>query len=116
MREGIEGDWPYIFTDAEFERMVCAGAFEDMRVELRGGALHRMNAQHGPHLRIKSELGVALTAAAATAAWLAHHAPGSSPVPAAATACVAGVLVAAFPRAGCEALATFMAEFEKANG
>jgi serine/threonine protein kinase len=47
-------------------------------------------------------------AAAATAAWLAHHAPGSSPVPAAATACVAGVLVAALPRAGWLALTVFM--------
>ena len=48
-------------------------------------------------------------AAAALTVWLAHHAPGSSPVPAAATACVAGVLVAAFPRAGWIALTAFMA-------
>jgi eukaryotic-like serine/threonine-protein kinase len=48
-------------------------------------------------------------AAAATAAWLAHHAPGSSPVPVAATAGVAGVLVAALPRAGWLALTAFMA-------
>ncbi len=48
-------------------------------------------------------------AAAATAAWLVHHAPGSSPVPAAATALVAGVLIAAFPRAGWLALTAFMA-------
>jgi eukaryotic-like serine/threonine-protein kinase len=47
--------------------------------------------------------------AAATAAWLAHHIPGSSPVPAAAAACVAGVLVAALPRAGWLALTAFMA-------
>jgi eukaryotic-like serine/threonine-protein kinase len=48
-------------------------------------------------------------AAAATAAWLAHHVPGSSPVPVAATAGVAGVLVAALPRAGWLALSAFMA-------
>ena len=48
-------------------------------------------------------------AAAALSAWLARHAPGSSPFPAAATACVAGVLVAALPRAGWLALTAFMA-------
>ncbi len=55
------------FSDAEFERMVGAGAFDDMRVELRGGALHRMNAQHGPHLRIKTDIGAALINAVANA-------------------------------------------------
>jgi eukaryotic-like serine/threonine-protein kinase len=49
------------------------------------------------------------TAAAGLAAWLARHAPGASPVPAAATACAAGVLVAALPRAGWLALTAFMA-------
>ena len=48
-------------------------------------------------------------AAAAMSAWLARHAPGSSPVPAAATACVAAILVAALPRAGWLALTAFMA-------
>jgi eukaryotic-like serine/threonine-protein kinase len=48
-------------------------------------------------------------AAAALSAWLARHAPGSSPFPVAATACVAGVLVAALPRAGWLALTAFMA-------
>jgi eukaryotic-like serine/threonine-protein kinase len=48
-------------------------------------------------------------AAAALSAWLARRAPGSSPFPAAATACVAGVLVAALPRAGWLALTAFMA-------
>ncbi|MBV8221239.1 MAG: protein kinase, partial [Solirubrobacterales bacterium] len=48
-------------------------------------------------------------AAAALTVWLGHHAPGSSPVPGAATACVAGVLVAALPRAGWIALTAFMA-------
>jgi hypothetical protein len=48
-------------------------------------------------------------AAAAIAVWLARHAPGSSPVPAAVTACVGGVVVAAFPRAGWIALTAFMA-------
>jgi eukaryotic-like serine/threonine-protein kinase len=48
-------------------------------------------------------------AAAALSAWLARHAPGSSPFPVAATACVAAVLVAALPRAGWLALTAFMA-------
>ncbi len=48
-------------------------------------------------------------AAAALTAWLAHHAPGSSPLPTAATACVAAVIVAALPRAGWFALTAFMA-------
>jgi eukaryotic-like serine/threonine-protein kinase len=48
-------------------------------------------------------------AAAALSVWLARHAPGSSPVPAAATACLAGLLVAAFPRAGWIGLTAFMA-------
>jgi len=48
-------------------------------------------------------------AVAALTVWLGRHAPGSSPVPGAATACVAGVLVAAFPRAGWIGLTTFMA-------
>jgi eukaryotic-like serine/threonine-protein kinase len=48
-------------------------------------------------------------AAAVLSAWLARHAPGSSPVPAAATACAAGILVAALPRAGWLALTAFMA-------
>jgi len=48
-------------------------------------------------------------AAAALSAWLARHAPGSSPFPAAATACLGGVLVAALPRAGWLALTAFMA-------
>ncbi len=48
-------------------------------------------------------------AAAALTVWLARHAPGSSPVPAGAMACVAGVLVAASPRAGWIALTAFMA-------
>ena len=38
-----------------------------------------------------------------------RHAPGSSPLPTAGTACVAGVLVAALPRAGWFALTAFMA-------
>jgi serine/threonine protein kinase len=46
---------------------------------------------------------------AALSAWLARHAPGSSPFPAAFTACVAGALTAAFPRAGWVALIAFMA-------
>jgi serine/threonine protein kinase len=52
---------------------------------------------------------LAAAAAAALSAWFVRHAPGSSPVPAAATACVAGGLVAALPRAGWLALTAFMA-------
>ncbi len=48
-------------------------------------------------------------AAAALAAWLAHHAPGASMLPPALTACLAGVLVAALPRAGWVALTAFLA-------
>jgi hypothetical protein len=51
----------------------------------------------------------AAAAAAALTAWLAHHAPGSSPLPTAGTACVAAVIVAALPRAGWFALTAFMA-------
>jgi eukaryotic-like serine/threonine-protein kinase len=39
-------------------------------------------------------------ATAAMTAWLAHHVPGASPIPAPLTACVAGALVAALPRLG----------------
>jgi hypothetical protein len=52
---------------------------------------------------------VAGAAAAALTAWLAYHAPGSTPLPTAATACVAAVIVAALPRAGWFALTAFMA-------
>jgi len=48
-------------------------------------------------------------AAAALSVWLARHVPVSSPVPAAAMACAAGLLVAAFPRAGWIALTAFTA-------
>jgi hypothetical protein len=48
-------------------------------------------------------------AAGALCAWLTRHAPGASPVPAAVTACLGGVLVAALPRAGWLALTAFMA-------
>ena len=55
-------------------------------------------------------------AAAALTAWLAHHAPGSSPLPTAGTACVAAVIVAALPRAGWFALTAFMATSLVAHG
>jgi len=48
-------------------------------------------------------------AAAGISVWLAHRAPGSAPVPVAAAACIAGVLVAALPRIGWLALTAFMA-------
>jgi eukaryotic-like serine/threonine-protein kinase len=47
-------------------------------------------------------------AAAGLAAWLAQNVPGASPVPAAATACFAGLLIAAVPRAGWLALTLTM--------
>ncbi len=65
---------------------------------------HRENA-HIPWPR----RALAGAAAAALTAWLARHAPGSSPLPTAGTACVAAVLVAALPRAGWFALTAFMA-------
>ncbi len=48
-------------------------------------------------------------AAAALGAWLAHHVPGSSLLPPALIACLAGVLIAALPRAGWLALTAFLA-------
>ena len=48
-------------------------------------------------------------AAAALGAWLAHHVPGASLLPPALTACLAGVLIAALPRAGWLALTAFLA-------
>ena len=65
---------------------------------------HRENA-HIPWPR----RALAGAAAAALTAWLVRHAPGSSPLPTAGTACVAGALVAALPRAGWFALTAFMA-------
>lgn len=47
--------------------------------------------------------------AAGLTAWLARHAPGSSPIPTALAACIAGVLVAALPRSGWLALTAFIA-------
>ncbi|NIP90468.1 MAG: hypothetical protein GWO21_16585, partial [Gammaproteobacteria bacterium] len=47
-------------SDDEFERLIGEGAPEVQgRVELRNGALHRidpMNAQHVPHASMKAEL------------------------------------------------------------
>jgi len=70
----------------------------------REARIHRENA-HIPWPR----RALAGAAAAALTAWLARHAPGSSPLPTAATACVAGVLVAAMPRAGWFGVMAFMA-------
>jgi eukaryotic-like serine/threonine-protein kinase len=47
--------------------------------------------------------------AAGVAAWLARHAPGSSPIPTSLIACFAGALVVALPRIGWLALTAFMA-------
>jgi serine/threonine protein kinase len=69
------------------------------------GGLFRGEKIHIPWPR-RALAGVA---AAALSAWLARHAPGSSPFPAAATACLGGILVAALPRAGWLALTAFMA-------
>jgi serine/threonine protein kinase len=54
--------------------------------------------------------------AAGLSAWLARHAPGSSPIPTPLTACIAGVLVGALPRIGWLALTTFMATSLVASG
>jgi eukaryotic-like serine/threonine-protein kinase len=65
---------------------------------------------HGEKVHIPwPRRALAGVAAAALSAWLVRHAPGSSPAPAAATAFVAGILVAALPRAGWLALTAFMA-------
>jgi serine/threonine protein kinase len=61
-----------------------------------------------PHIRWPRR-ALAGVAAAGLAAWLARHAPGSSPIPTALTACIAGVIVAALPRIGWLALTAFMA-------
>jgi Uma2 family endonuclease len=44
------------FSDEEFERMIGSGAFGDIRVELRGGGLHRMSPQYLDHGRVKHEI------------------------------------------------------------
>jgi serine/threonine protein kinase len=56
-----------------------------------------------------TERAVAGVAAAGLGAWLAAHVAGASPAPAALTACVAGLLVAAAPRAGWALAAVVMA-------
>ncbi len=44
-------------SDDEFERLIGKGAAEVLgRVELRDGALHRMNAEYAPHMRMKLAL------------------------------------------------------------
>ncbi len=62
---------PARFTSREFQRMARAGAFADMRVELRRGMLVRMSPQHMPHGRVKAAIERALIAALARAglAW-----------------------------------------------
>ncbi len=55
-------------------------------------------------------------ATAALGAWLARHAVGSSPVSPAATACVAGLIVAAFPRLGWLALTAITAGLLAVHG
>jgi eukaryotic-like serine/threonine-protein kinase len=52
---------------------------------------------------------LAALAAAVLAVWVAHHASGSAAVPAALAVCIAGLLVAALPRAGWLILGTVAA-------
>lgn len=54
---------PARFTNAEFERLVRAGGFGDVRVELRRGMIVKMNAQYAPHGRVKRLLARALEGA-----------------------------------------------------
>jgi Uma2 family endonuclease len=44
------------FSDDEFEKMIGSGAFGDIRMELRGGGLHRMSPQYLLHGRVKQDL------------------------------------------------------------
>jgi Uma2 family endonuclease len=62
---------PTQFTSAEYHRMARAGAFKDMRIELRRGMLVRMSPQHIPHAQIKYDLAQAFDAAlkAAGSPW-----------------------------------------------
>jgi Uma2 family endonuclease len=48
------------FTTAEFLRMVAAGAFEDMKVELVEGELERMNPPMSEHGRLQMDVGYRL--------------------------------------------------------
>lgn len=48
------------FTTAEFLRMVAAGAFEDMKVELVEGELERMNPPMSEHGRRQMDVGYKL--------------------------------------------------------
>ncbi|MCG8443858.1 MAG: Uma2 family endonuclease [Caulobacterales bacterium] len=51
-------------SDDEFDAMIGRGAAEILgRVELRDGALHRMNSQYVPHMRMKLAMFQALSAA-----------------------------------------------------
>ncbi|MBI1187668.1 MAG: Uma2 family endonuclease [Alphaproteobacteria bacterium] len=63
---------PGRFTSAEYHRMARAGAFKDMRIELRRGMLVRMSPQHIPHASVKAALYLALEEAvrAAGLGWL----------------------------------------------
>jgi Uma2 family endonuclease len=51
------------FTVPDFERMMEAGAFDDMRVELVGGVLEKMMPTHMAHGECHANVGAALYAA-----------------------------------------------------
>jgi hypothetical protein len=59
---------------------------------------------------------LAAAAAAGLGAWLGRHVPGAPPIPPALAACVAGLLVAALPRAGWLAGTAVMAGSVAVNG
>lgn len=58
---------PRPFTNAEFEKLVRAGGFGDVRVELRRGAIVKMSPQYVPHAAVKTALAKALETALTSA-------------------------------------------------
>ena len=51
---------PSQFTSREFTRLVRAGGFGDVRVELRRGMIVKMNPQYRPHAKVKRLLAKAI--------------------------------------------------------
>ena len=68
----VSASAPGRFTSAEYHRMARAGAFAEMRVELRRGVLVRMSPRYIPHARVKRLLAQALaeSVSAAGLAWV----------------------------------------------
>jgi Uma2 family endonuclease len=48
------------FTTAEFHKMARRGAFDDLRVELRGGMIVKMSPKHLPHTMVQEDLAFAI--------------------------------------------------------